>query len=79
MYVIQRGNNRDPCFLAEEDYRCYLEDLQKAAEKYVCRIHAYVLVTNHVAAPALSLTASSTIAPALFYLARPWARASHDT
>jgi putative transposase len=47
-HVIQRGNNRDPCFLAEEDYRRYLEDLQKAAEKYACRIHAYVLMTNHV-------------------------------
>lgn len=47
-HVIQRGNNRDPCFFTEEDYRRYLGDLQEAAEKYVCRIHAYVLMTNHV-------------------------------
>jgi putative transposase len=47
-HVIQRGNNREPCFLAEMDYRRYLEDLQTVAEKYRCRLHAYVLMTNHV-------------------------------
>jgi putative transposase len=47
-HVIQRGNNREPCFLAEQDYRRYLEDLQACAEKCECRIHAYVLMTNHV-------------------------------
>ena len=47
-HVIQRGNNREPCFLAEQDYRRYLEDLQASAEKQSCRIHAYVLMTNHV-------------------------------
>lgn len=26
-HVIQRGNNREPCFLAEMDYRRYLDDL----------------------------------------------------
>jgi len=46
--VIQRGNNREPCFLAEQDYRRYLEDLAVAAEKSACRVHAYVLMTNHV-------------------------------
>jgi putative transposase len=47
-HVIQRGKNRDPSFFAAEDYRRYLEDLQKSVEKHVCRIHAYVLMTNHV-------------------------------
>jgi putative transposase len=47
-HVIQRGNNREPCFLAEQDYLRYLEDLQASAEKQSCRIHAYVLMTNHV-------------------------------
>lgn len=47
-HVIQRGNNREPCFYAEEDYRRYLDDLRESAEKYDCRIHAYVLMTNHV-------------------------------
>ena len=47
-HVIQRGNNREPCFYAEEDYQRYLDDLKESAEKYDCRIHAYVLMTNHV-------------------------------
>ena len=47
-HVIQRGNNREPCFFAEQDYRCYLDDLTETADKHGCRIHAYVLMTNHV-------------------------------
>jgi putative transposase len=47
-HVIQRGNNREPVFAAEEDYRFYLECLQAAAKRHGCAIHAYVLMTNHV-------------------------------
>ena len=47
-HVIQRGNNREPCFFGEEDYRRYLDDLRESAEKFHCRIHSYVLMTNHV-------------------------------
>ena len=47
-HVIQRGNNREPCFGAENDYRHYLADLHEAADKNGCRVHAYVLMTNHV-------------------------------
>ena len=47
-HVIQRGNNREPCFYGEADYRRYLDDLRNAAEKYECVVHAYVLMTNHV-------------------------------
>lgn len=48
LHIIQRGNNRQVCFHAEEDYRFYLEWLQEYARKAGCRIHAYVLMTNHV-------------------------------
>ena len=47
-HIIQRGNNRIPCFYADEDYRRYLDDLGEMAEKYECALHAYVLMTNHV-------------------------------
>ena len=47
-HVIQRGNNRQATFFAEEDYCCYLNWLADAARKYDCRIYAYVLMTNHV-------------------------------
>lgn len=47
-HLIQRGNNRQATFFADEDYRCYLQWLEDAAVKYGCRIYAYVLMTNHV-------------------------------
>ncbi|MBI1886897.1 MAG: transposase [Nitrosomonadales bacterium] len=47
-HLIQRGNNRQPCFFADEDYRRYLDWLAEYAGKTGCRIHAYVLMTNHV-------------------------------
>jgi len=47
-HIIQRGNNRQATFFAEEDYRFYLDCLLDAARKYGCSIYAYVLMTNHV-------------------------------
>ena len=47
-HVTQRGNNRQACFYSEMDYRFYLESLKKAADKFNCSVHAYVLMTNHV-------------------------------
>ena len=47
-HIIQRGNNRQATFFAEEDYRFYLERLVDASHKYGCSIYAYVLMTNHV-------------------------------
>lgn len=47
-HVIQRGNNREPCFYSKEDYRFYLDQLIEIKEKYECQIHSYVLMTNHV-------------------------------
>ncbi len=48
LHVIQRGNNRDPIFAANNDYQFYLRCLQEAAEVQSLAIHAYVLMTNHV-------------------------------
>ena len=47
-HVIQRGNNREPCFYEDEDYRFYLDCVEEFSKKYDCLIHAYVLMTNHV-------------------------------
>jgi putative transposase len=47
-HVIIRGNNRSNIFCADADYQFYLENLQRACNKHDCRIHAYVLMTNHV-------------------------------
>ena len=48
LHLIQRGNNRQACFFADEDYRFYLDWLTEYATKTGCRIHAYMLMTNHV-------------------------------
>lgn len=48
MHLIQRGNNRQACFFCEDDYRNYLRWLGEGAERFRCRVHAWVLMTNHV-------------------------------
>ena len=48
LHLIQRGNNRQACFFADEDYRFYLDWLTEQAAKTGCQVHAYVLMTNHV-------------------------------
>ena len=47
-HIVQRGNNREPCFFAPQDYSFYLDCLRVSSEKFGCAIHAYVLMTNHV-------------------------------
>ena len=47
-HVIQRGNNRQATFFADEDYLLFLAYLGEAARKHGCSVHAYVLMTNHV-------------------------------
>ena len=48
LHLIQRGNNRQACFYADDDFRFYLEWLRRYARDTRCAIHAYVLMTNHV-------------------------------
>jgi putative transposase len=48
LHIVQRGHNREPCFFGEDDYRSYLHWLGEAATRTECRLHAYVLMTNHV-------------------------------
>jgi putative transposase len=48
LHVIQRGNNRVPCFASRSDYLAYLEMLRECAFDCRCALHAYVLMTNHV-------------------------------
>src|SRR2546428_11534960 len=47
-HVIQRGNNRSPIFVSEEDYACYTNCLLDALHRYAAELHAYVFMTNHV-------------------------------
>jgi putative transposase len=47
-HIVQRGHNREACFFAEDDYHCYRHWLGEALKDTGCRLHAYVLMTNHV-------------------------------
>ena len=47
-HIIQRGNNREPCFYSDNDYHRYLHNLHDALKHNQCSLHAYVLMINHV-------------------------------
>ena len=47
-HVIQRGNNRQPCFLDDTDRCRYLADLEEALHRHEVELHAWVLMSNHV-------------------------------
>ena len=47
-HVIARGVDRQAVFFRTQDYTLYLHALREAANNSQCRVHAYVLMTNHV-------------------------------
>jgi putative transposase len=48
LHIIQRGNNRQACFFADDDYSFYLDWLQEYSFRSGCAVHAYAIMTNHV-------------------------------
>jgi putative transposase len=48
LHVIQRGHDRCRCFFVDEDFEVYRQWLHEQATFAGCRIHAYVLMSNHV-------------------------------
>lgn len=61
LHLIQRGNDRQPCFLDDEDRTRYLAMLLYASKRARCDVHAYVLMANHAH---LLITASESSGPA---------------
>lgn len=47
-HIVQRGNNRLPCFLDYEDRQRYLQCLLDALLRFGCQLHGFVLMDNHV-------------------------------
>ncbi|NJC44288.1 UNVERIFIED_ORG: putative transposase [Xanthomonas campestris] len=47
-HIVQRGNSRLPCFLDDGDRLRYLHLLHEALQATGCKLHAYVLMDNHV-------------------------------
>lgn len=48
LHVTQRGNRRQPVFLARDDYLRYLHLLQEEATRFNVQVWAYCLMPNHV-------------------------------
>ena len=48
VHIVQRGNNREPCFFSDEDRGFYLFHLGRLLPRARCALHAYCLMTNHV-------------------------------
>lgn len=48
LHLVQRGNNGQACFFAPDDCQHYLDWLEDHSRRQGCRVHAYVLMTNHV-------------------------------
>lgn len=47
-HIVQRGNNKEACFLEPQNYQFYLELWQEVATKNDVAVHAYCLMTNHI-------------------------------
>ena len=47
-HIVQRGVNRQHCFLHSQDYSTYLRILAQSLKKYDVKLYAYVLMGNHV-------------------------------
>lgn len=47
-HVLQRGHNRLPVFLDDEDRRAYLDALRESAANLKVAVHGYVLLPDHV-------------------------------
>lgn len=68
-HIIQRGNDRQAVFYEDENYQQYKKWLHEGAELHGCKIHAYVLMTNHVHL-LVSSKAKESIGTMMQYLGR---------
>ena len=48
MHVVQRGNNRQPCFASNADFAAFANWLYESSNRYGVSIHAWVFMTNHI-------------------------------
>ncbi len=77
-HVIQRGNNRQATFFAIDDYRCYLDCLKSAADRFRCEVHAYVLMPT-LAHLLVTPRAPDAVSKLMQSLGRRYVRYVNDT
>lgn len=76
-HIVQRGNDRQPCFYQDIDRVRYLDELQEICLREGCAVHAYVLMTNHVHL-LMTPRASGQIARVMQALGRRYVRYVND-
>jgi putative transposase len=47
-HLVQRGNNREVCFIEPENYQYYLALWKECSIRYGVSVHSYCLMTNHI-------------------------------
>jgi len=47
-HIVQRGNNKQACFLTSADRSFYLDLWRRVSRRYGTQVHAYCLMTNHI-------------------------------
>lgn len=47
-HLVQRGNNREPCFFEPQNYQVYLDLWESLSKRYGVSVHGYCLMTNHI-------------------------------
>lgn len=47
-HIVQRGNNRQPCFFQDQDRSFFLFHFGRWLQPSRCALHAYCLMTNHI-------------------------------
>ena len=47
-HIVQRGYNREACFVEPENYQYYLGLWKECTRRYGLAVHAYCLMTNHI-------------------------------
>jgi putative transposase len=47
-HIVQRGNNREVCFVETENYLFYMGLWKDYSVRYGIAFHAYCLMTNHI-------------------------------
>ena len=63
-HIVQRGNNREACFIEPENYQYYLELWEEISKRYKVSVHSYCLMTNHIhflATPVTDTSISNTM------------------
>jgi putative transposase len=47
-HIVQRGNNREACFIEPENYQFYLQLWQELPSRNGVAVHGYCLMTKYV-------------------------------